>query len=264
MMSFASWERRAGWLAFPGLLRHLALLHVLVFVIQMFRPDIGAMFDFDRGKILSGEAWRVVTGFFAMSHFGQPTLLNIVLLVCAVRFAFMVNDGLEAVWGHFKTSLFCYAGMLGILLAQFLLPDPPRMGGFALQASAFLAFATLHPTVEILMFLIVPVRVAILAAVQGLLMLVMCVSEPLAWLPFFALGFANYVLWAGIPGLKGGARVVGSAQRRRRFQAAAKPATGEAFHTCAGCERTDASHPALEFRVGHDGREYCADHLPEA
>jgi hypothetical protein len=263
MMSFSSWERRVGWLAFPGLLRHLALLHVLVFVIQIFRPDIGEVFDFDRTKILSGEAWRLITGFFAFSNFGGPTPLNILLLVCAVRFAFMVNDGLEMEWGAFKTSLFCYAGMLGILAAQFILRDPPSMTGFALQASAFLAFATIYPKVEILLMLIIPVRVAILAVVQGVLMLVMCVSEPM-WVPFFLLGFANYFLWAGIPALRGGARLAASAQRRKRFQNAAKLPAGEAFHTCVGCERTDASHPSLEFRVGGDGREYCVDHLPES
>ena len=38
-------------------------------------------------------------------------------------------------------------------------------------------------------------------------------------------------------------------------------AAGPVLHVCAVCQRTDRSHPQLEFRVAGDGRDYCADHL---
>jgi hypothetical protein len=56
--------------------------------------------------------------------------------------------------------------------------------------------------------------------------------------------------------------VLESAQRRRRFDAKKQP-EGDAFHTCEVCGRTDVTDPRLEFRVGHDGKEYCVEHLPE-
>lgn len=65
-------ERRLGWLTFPGLLRYYALLHVLVFAVSLFRPDLTELLDFDRGKILSGEVWRVVTGFSLISPLDAP------------------------------------------------------------------------------------------------------------------------------------------------------------------------------------------------
>jgi hypothetical protein len=255
-------ERRLGWLTFPGLLRYYALLHVLVFAVSLFRPDLTELLDFDRGKILSGEVWRVVTCFFADQPFGRPGLLSILLLFFAVNFAFMINDGLEGEWGAFKTSLFCYVGMAMVLLANFILPHTPPFSGFALYASAFLAFATLHPRVEILLLLILPLRVGILGIIQGVLMLIGAVTAPLL-IPFYLMAFLNYLLWAGLPALRGRLRAAQSVQRRRSFRAASREDEEEAFHSCVLCDRTETSHPELEFRVGRDGREYCADHLPD-
>ena len=65
MTSISRWERRFGWLAFPGLLRYYALMHALVYVLQIVRPDIGSLLEFDRARILSGEVWRVFTFLFS-------------------------------------------------------------------------------------------------------------------------------------------------------------------------------------------------------
>ena len=261
MISFERWERRFGWLSFPGLLRYFAILHVLVFFIQMFRPEIFLMLDFDRGKILSGEVWRIITGFFAVSQFGGPSPASVILLIFAVNFAFMVNDGLESEWGSFKTSLFCYCGMLTILIANLILPHAMPFSGLLLYASAFLAFAVLFPKVEILLFLIIPVKVGLLGIVTGALIVISVLSSPIQ-IPFVCLSLSNFFLWAGIPALRGTARAVGAVQRRQRFNAAKVPA-GEAFHACSTCGRTDSSHPLLDFRVGQDGLEYCEEHLPD-
>lgn len=258
--AFGNFERRFGWLAFPGLLRHIALLHVLVFVVQMFRPDIGDLFAFDRGKILAGEVWRLVTCFFAASPFGTPSIVNILLLFFAVNFAFMVSEGIEAAWGVWRTSMFCYLGLFTILLAHLLLPGVPRESGLVLYASAFFAFTTLHPKVEILLFLFLPVRVAVLGIIQAVLLLIMAVSSPVLF-PFFLITLLNYALFSGIPALRNRAGQVEAVQRRREFREAAVP-TASAFHSCVLCDRTEETHPELDFRVGSDGCEYCEDHLP--
>jgi hypothetical protein len=261
MISFGQLERRFGWLSFPGFLRYYALMHVLVFVLQFIRPDIGLLLDFDKAKIASGEVWRVVTFFFAGSSVGRPSMVSILFLACAVNFMFMVNDGLEGAWGSFKTSIFCYTGMISILAANVFYPIAIPFSGFALYASAFLAFALMYPRMEILLMFILPVQVGLLGVIEGGLILLMVISKP-ALLPFVLVAFANFIFWAGIPALRGTARVVESAQRRRKFNAARMPEQ-EAFYTCAKCGRTDVTDPQLEFRVAADGREYCADHLPE-
>lgn len=254
-------ERRFGWISFPGFLRFYALFHVLVFVIQFIRPDVGQVFEFDRAKILSGEVWRVATFFFATAHFGPPTLMSIVFLIFAVNFAFMIGDGLEAAWGIFKSSLFYYIGIVLTIIANFAYPFSIPLSGFVLYASAFLAFATLFPKTEILLMFFLPVQIRFLGILQGLVVVLMVIAAPVL-LPYVLLGFANYILLAGIPALRGTARVIEAGQRKKRFNTAKGPA-GEAFHTCAACDRTDVSDPGMEFRVGGDGREYCIDHLRE-
>jgi hypothetical protein len=124
----------------------------------------------------------------------------------------------------------------------------------------FLAFATLFPTFELRLYLVLPVQVRWLAILQVVLMGFSIVKNPMLF-PFLLLGHLNYILFAGIPALRGRALMVKSAQRRKNFKA--KLPDGGAFHTCTVCGRTDVSDPALEFRIGVDGEEYCEEHLPK-
>lgn len=261
MISLGSLERRWGWMSFPGFLRYYALMHALVYVLQLVRPDMGALLEFDRGRILSGEVWRVVTFLFSSSGFSGVGLMGALFFYFMVMIAFMMSDALEGAWGVFKTSLFYYCGIFGLIVANFVIPNAMPGSGFLIYGTAFFAFATLFPRLEFLMFFILPVQVRFLAMIQAGMMVLGVLGNWLL-LPFFLLGCANYLIFAGIPALRGTALVIESAQRRKRFNAAKEP-EHEAFHACAVCGRTDVSDPRLEFRVGSDGREYCADHLPE-
>lgn len=254
-------ERRWGWISFPGFLRYYAMLHVMVFIIQWLRPDIGGMLAFDRARIMEGEVWRVVTMFFAGSMFGPISPLSVLLLFCGVCFVFMVNDGLEGAWGSFKYSIFCYTGIVLILLLAFFYPVSVPFGGSMMYASAFLAFATLFPRVEILLMFILPVQVRFLGILLAAGLLLISLTIPVLF-PYFLIALANYFIWAGIPTLRGSARVIESGKRRRRFNASKLPAS-EAFHTCKTCGKTDVTDPHGDFRIGKDGEEYCAEHLPE-
>jgi hypothetical protein len=261
MISFGQLERRFGWLSFPGFLRYYALLHALVYVLQLVRPDIGVLLEFDRAKIFSGEVWRVVTFMFSSSGFQGVGLLGAVFFYFMVRIAFMMSDALEEVWGVFKTSIFYYCGILGLIIGNFLIPYVMPGSGFLIYGSAFFAFATLFPRIEFLMFFILPVQVRFLGWLQAVFLLLGVLGNWML-LPFFLLAYANYVIWSGIPALRGRVRMVESAQRKKRFNAANDP-EGDAFHNCVKCDRTDVTDPGLEFRVGSDGSEYCTEHLPE-
>jgi hypothetical protein len=254
-------ERRCGWIAFPGFLRYYALFHVLVFVLQFIRPDIGSLLAFDRAKIFSGEVWRVVTYFFAIPMMGGPGLSGIIFLIFVVNFAFMVGDGLEAAWGSFRTTLFYLLGILLITAVSFCYPVNIPLGGFMLYGSAFLAFATLFPKTEILIMFILPVQIRFLAILQAIAMILMVVAAPIL-LPYLLLALLNFILFAGIPALRGTARTIESGKRRKVFNAAKHDARG-GFHSCKTCGKTDVSDAALEFRVGSDGEEYCSEHLPQ-
>ncbi len=256
-------ERRMGWLSFPGFLRYYALFHLLVYGLALLRPGVGDLLEFDRDKILAGEVWRVVTFLFSSSGFAGSGMLAVIFLFFMVMIANMMSDALEGAWGVFRTSIFHYVGVVGLITGNFLYPQGaiPTGSGFFLYESAFFAFATLFPKVEFRLFLILPVQVRYLAIFLAVMLLLPVLRQPLL-LPFFMLGFANYILWAGIPALKGRARLADASKRRVKFKAATS-ADSAAFHTCAACKRTDVTDPRLEFRVGEDGEEYCVDHLPE-
>ncbi len=255
-------ERRFGWLAFPGFLRYYALFHVMVYVLQMFNPGIGRALNFDRNLIMAGEVWRLITFLFASSGNTGFSPLGILFLFFMVMIAFMMSDSLEGAWGVFRTSMFYYAGIVGLIIGNFFLPVDAPWSGFLLYQSAFFAFATLFPNVEFRLFLILPIQVRYLAILLAVLT-VAPIFGSLAWLPFLMLALGNYVLWAGIPALKGGVRLAGAAKRRRRFNSSKLP-EDEAFHRCKTCGKTDVSDPSLEFRVGPDGEEYCENHLLQA
>ncbi len=262
MSFFDRLERRWGWLAFPGFLRCYALFHILVFALQIIRPDIGEIFQFDRAKILSGEIWRVATLFFASSQFGKISPVTLIFLFFAVNFVFMVSDGLEGAWGSFKTSLFYYTGIIAVLVLNFIHPLAIPSSGTFLYGAAFLAFATLFPRVQIMLFMVIPVQVRFLGMFAGAMVLLAAISQP-ALFPVYLVGYANYIVWAGIPALRGTARIIEAAKRKKHFNAGKMPASA-AFHTCAVCKKTDVSDPHLEFRISHDGAEYCADHQPDS
>lgn len=253
-------ERNFGWLGFPGFLRYYALFHAMVFALQLFRKDIGMLLQFDREKILAGEVWRLMTFLFSSSGDSGVTPIGTLFFFFMVMIAFMMSDALEGAWGTFRTSMFFYFGWLMLIVGNFISPVAFPGSGFLLYGAAFLAFATLFPKVEFMLFFILPVQVRFLAMIQVGLMVVMLVGQP--WLaPLFLLGHLNYLLWAGIPALRGQARVMQSAQRRKGFNAKKLPKS-EAFHRCANCGRTEISDPGLEFRIGADGEEYCDEHLP--
>ncbi len=260
MVFSKGFERRFGWMAFPGFLRYFALLHVLVYVLRIARPGIGVLLMWDRGSIQAGEAWRVVTFLFASSGFGQFNSMGMIFMVFMVMIAFMISDALEAAWGVFKTSMFYYCGILGLIVANFFNPVwVMPFDGMFLYEAAFFAFATLFPRVEFRLFFILPVQVRFLAILGGLGLISPVFRNPM-WLLFMLLIFANYLLWAGIPAMRGMARVVKAGKRRERFHAA-KADAQNAFHRCEVCGKNDVTDPHEEFRVGPDGHEYCEDHL---
>jgi len=230
-------------------------------VLEMFRRDLGALLEFDRGKILSGDVWRLVPFLFSSSGFAGIGVMGILFFFFMVMIAFMMNDALEGAWGVFKTSIFHYCGVLGLIAANFLMPDAMPGSGFLIYGTSFFAFATLFPRVEFRLFFVLPVQVRFIAILMAI-PLVWNGFTSLAWWGVLGLTFGNYLIWAGIPALRGKGREVHAMGRRRKFNAAAS-ASGAVLYQCAVCQRTNTSDPQLEFRVATDGRDYCSEHLPE-
>ncbi len=260
MVFSKEFERRFGWLSFPGFLRYFAILHGMVYLLTIYQPGIGYLLGFDWERIRAGEVWRVATCLFASAGVGQATPMGMVFMFFMVMIAFMINDALEGAWGVFKATLFYYCGILGGIAACFISPAMSMNTGLFLYESAFFAFATVFPRVEFRLFFVIPVQVRFLAMLGAVTLIWPGFSTPIWWV-LIGLGFLNYLLWAGIPALRGKSREIKAGTRRRQFNAVKGP-PGEGFHRCDVCDRTEISDPELEFRVGADGKEYCDEHVP--
>ena len=248
-------ERRFGRLSFPGFLRFYALFHLMVYCMQLFRPDIGDLLDFDRDKIFAGEVWRMVTFLFASSGNVGISPLGVLFFFFLIRIMMMINDALEEEWGVFKTSVFHYFAIAGLLLGNFVMPVAMPFSGFIIYGSAFFAFATIYPRVVWHLFLVLPVEVRFIAMFKALLLVLTILGDP-RLVPFLILGYGNYLIWVVVPIWRGKQR----APVRKTFGRKLKGGFGEdeePFHQCAECHRNDVMDPEREFRVGEDGKEYC-------
>lgn len=255
-------ERKFGGLAFPGLLKYYIFLNALVYGLQFIRPGLGTRMVFDVQKIMAGEVWRVLTFLLAPAGVGGVSPISILFLACAIGVASMISDALESMWGVFRTSVFCYVTIAGLIAANLILPGVMRWSGLLFYEAVFFAFATLFPRVEFRIMFVLPVQVRFLAILGVVPLLLSSLAD---WRigVYVVLANLGYLVFAGLPALRGLRREVQSVKRRASFRAAARGSGGAAFHTCEVCGRNDVEDPELEFRVGQDGREYCLEHLPE-
>ena len=261
-----SLEPRFRWIAFPGLIRGIGIIHFFVFILLVFSPDTLPSFLFDKGLITKGEPWRVVS-FIALPPIlpAGNFLLSTILMYFVLRITFLISDALEEAWGAFRTSLYVYAILGCMIMANFWVgPLFPGQGGLFLYEVLFLAFATLFPRIEFRLFLILPVRVGTLALLLGGITLISCFqSKSTLVATHILLTFAPYLFWAVPCFFRWYITRGRTAARRKSFQQQSLP-EGESFHRCEECGATDSSHPDRDFRVIEGDRERCSACLDES
>ena len=242
-------ERRAPWLGTPGVLRAVVILNALMFALLALDPDYAEVLWLDPEKIRQGEIWRLVTYIFI------PQTQSLFWIFFVLLFMWFLANALEEAWGPLKLNVFYLAGMIGCTAAAFFFGGAPA--NTFLNLSLFFAFATLAPNYEIFLFFILRVKMKYVAWVFAGFLLLQMVAAPLADKAAMVASLANYLLFFGPGFIKGRIEAESTRVRRKKFTAPA-----ESLHRCAKCERTEVTHPDLEFRVAGDGEEYCAEHLP--
>lgn len=250
-----SLERRFGRFAIPGLIRIVAGFNALVFVLARLNPEFVQVLDLNRGAILRGEVWRLITYIFI------PTTNSPIWIIFVLLFLWFIGEGLERAWGAFRLNLFYFVGMIGTTIAAFFFGS--NFSNTMLNATLFFAFAHFYPEEVIYIFFILPAKVKWIAWVAAALLLFGFVTGPNSYRMALVAAFANYLIFFG-PELVSAARNRHeTATRRRRFAEKVRPEE-EALHHCATCGATELTNPNLEFRVARDGEEYCLTHLPSA
>lgn len=260
-------ERIFGWAAFPSPIRILVIFQVAATLLARSVEGYAELLLLDKERIVEHyEVWRLLTFLFVTNT--HPLFLIFLLFIM-----WMINDGMEGEWGAFRVNLYLFFTWLGMVVAAWIQPVGLHALGietFVLYSSLFMAFATLHPKHEILLFFVLPIQVRWLALLNGILLLRFTMSavaiptQPpglgaaplvLGMLPYLVVFVPKFFYYLAHRGQ--------AAARQSRFRAKQVP-TGEAFHTCANCGITDRDRPDLEFRVAEDGEDYCPNCRPSS
>lgn len=252
-----SLERRFGRFAVPDFIRYVVLLNALVYVLQLASPGFVSLLTLSPQDVFAGEVWRLFTWIFI------PETLSPLWILFALWFLWFLGDLLEGSWGSFRVNLFYISGWVLTTGAALVLPGAHSGGGanLYLNLSLLLAAATLNPTLEVRLFLILPIQLKWLAWLSLLVPALMFFSASLAGKAAILLCLMNYLLFFGPQFLRNSAAAAKTSRRREKFQSAL--AEDDTLHRCVVCGKTDRSHPELEFRVSSDDREYCMEHLPK-
>lgn len=254
-------ESRYGHWGLEGLIRHIALLMLVVFFLNRTGMLPYQMLYLHRGAILSGQVWRLFTFLLI------PYSTNFLFLIFELSILVMCADGLEAKWGTFKLTAYYVVGALSNILVALMLPEV-QFGSYFIYLSLFLGFATIYPDYEILLFLILPIKIKYLAMISGGLMLYNLAMAPLFMKIAIALTIGNYLLFFSQDAIS---TIRHNRRQHARATAFEKAVTRneEYRHKCSVCGITDVSNPEAQFRYctcpkcGEDGKAFCLQHLKE-
>ncbi len=260
-----SWlEKHIGFIAIPNLVRGMALMQGLAWVLNLFNPTAPGTSGFyeylalDPQRVLSGEIWRLVTFIFI------PGTQNALFLIIAIFFLMFIGEGLEQGMGSFRVTIFVLLGMVAQIFFAFIWGWPAT--GIYLTAALVMAFATLYPDQVIHLFLVLPLRIKWIGFFTAAWVLYDFLRFPLAGKVIILAMFLNYGLFFGVPFFRRLKWEREARLRKQTFLKAQQAQAGEdgAFHRCVICGATELSHPERDFRVAADGKEYCNLHLPGA
>ncbi len=144
-------ERKIGWLSITNLPLYLVATQGLVYVWIYLNPEqVNQLVLIPDAVIYGGQYWRLLTFLFVSQ------MISPLWQIFYLYFLYFCGMALEEEWGSFRLTLFYLIGALGTIAAGFFLGSVH--GGLFLNTSLFLAFSTLYPNYEILVFFILPVK----------------------------------------------------------------------------------------------------------
>ncbi|MBR1781641.1 MAG: hypothetical protein IJ751_09605 [Oscillospiraceae bacterium] len=247
----------------PNLMLGIVICQAIVFVLDMVSNySLSPMLYFSSGLILHGQVWRLISFVIV------PDNSSILWFAIGAYFYWFIGTNLERQWGSGKfTIYYCSGVVLVAVLGLFT--------GYAtmsyINLSLFLAFATLFPNLQFLVFFIIPVKAKWLAWIDAALIalalirsiiafdlggVLLILVSMLAYLIFFWDELMYYVRRQKRSTSRSTMDFKRAAQTKKNNQGY--------LHKCAVCGKTDTDYPDLEFRycskcVGYYC--YCMEHI---
>ena len=261
----------------PNLMLYIALGSAVVYVMSQISGNyfLYYLLCFDRNLILQGQVWRLIT--YPLTYNAGNILLTAVALLCY----YSLGRAMENIWGTLRFNLYYLSGVVMMDIYCML------FGGTAdvvyLNMSLFLAYATLFPDSQFLLFFIIPIKAWIFALIDLVMVLIGLFTYAFPYNLFSIISLANYFLFFGkdvlnvipISWRANAARLfhkkppVQKKAKVIRFDAGSYEASQASVkapytHKCTVCGRTDVSDPDLEFRYCSKCKGYycyCQDHI---
>ena len=183
-------ERRFQWLAVPNIATFIVGLQFIGFVLVVSDPDWRWRLALIPESVLQGEIWRLIT-FLAL-----PISLSPFWLLFVLWFLYFIVDGIENAWGAFRTTFYILISVLLTICFSLVFMVPITYVG-DLESTLFLAAAALNPEYQILLFLVLPVKIAWLAWLTGAFVLWRFFTG--SWLDrlYLLAIYSNYLLFFG-------------------------------------------------------------------
>jgi membrane associated rhomboid family serine protease len=183
-------ERRFGAWAIPQFPLFIVLANASIYLLSFMKPEFASRLMLDPVAISQGEIWRAVTFLFV------PPRMTPFWLVLWLFVLYQYAQALENEWGEFKFCFFYFVGALATLIAAMFIVRGP-IDNTWLNTSLFLAFATLYPDFQLLLFFIIPVRVKYLGWFAWALTLFLMVTGNFQTRVAIAASLCNYFLFFG-------------------------------------------------------------------
>lgn len=276
-----------------NLMLYIAIGNAIVGILSLINGG-GILYEllyFDKGKILKGEVWRLVTYVFTQSG---GSVLGLLFLY----FFYLLGRQVELAMGSFKFNLFYLSGVVLMdVFAMLFAPIIPEviqtqaeydfLSAVAIQysnmavylhLSLILTFATMYPDSQFTILFIIPIKGWVMGLIYLAMELIAIINLtiPVMYLPhnlFPLVALGNYLLFMG----KDVLNLVPYSWRIRRRSKSKKSAGGpipfrpqqaakkpDYSHRCTVCGRTDVTNPELEFRYCsrcHGYHCYCEEHI---
>lgn len=261
----------------PNLMLYISLGSALVYLITMITgsPILYSFLFFDKSLILHGQVWRLIS--YPLVYNAGNIFLTFISLFCY----YTLGRAMENMWGTFRFNLYYFSGIIMMDIYCMI------FGGVAnvtyLNLSLLLAYATMFPQAQFLLFFIIPIKAWVLVLFDLALCLLNLITYPFPYNLFSVISLANYFLFFGKDILNvipmswraNARRAFGKKPQSKgpkvvpfpkagSYQASTATPKAPYTHKCTVCGRTDVSNPELEFRYCSKCKGYycyCSDHI---
>lgn len=159
-------ERKLRRYSISNLMKYIVIGQGIVFALMWIWPTLGyrlySLITLTRTGLLHGQIWRLFTFVFV------PPSSSPIFILFALYFYYLIGMGLEYRWGKVRFNLYYLIGMAAAVISALI---TGYAGNSFLNLSLFFAYAALYPDEEVLLFMILPIKMKYLAALDAALYL---------------------------------------------------------------------------------------------